>query len=165
MLSFNRPAAKRAIWTDRTHFNAGLPSTAKDIARFFPHTNPQQTITLAAFLNSIATGLAALSPSAELLSALSSFDDDDSGQIDVEELRDALLHTAPEPGERPMTAADIDEVMAGFSGKRAFGGKAKGGAGGFGKRADVFRYQEFVNSLSGGGNGNGEAPAEEDADD
>ncbi|ROV99122.1 hypothetical protein VMCG_06668 [Cytospora schulzeri] len=142
----------------------GLPSTATDVSRFFPPTNPQQTITLANFLNSIATGLAALSPSAELLSALSSFDDDDSGQIDVAELRDALLHTAPEPGERGLTAADIDEVMAGFSGKRAFGGKNKGG---FGKRADVFKYQEFVSSLSGGGNGNGEAgaAADEDAED
>lgn len=140
-----------------------------DVSRFFPATNPQQTITLATFLNSIATSLAALSPSAELLSALSSFDDDDSGQIDVAELRGALLHTVPEPGERSLTAADIDEVMSGFSGKRAFGGKNKGGgtggAGGFAKRADVFRYQEFVNSFSGGGNGNGEGSGKEDAED
>lgn len=135
------------------------------MSRFFPATNPQQTITLATFLNNIATGLAALSPSAELLSALSSFDDDDSGQIDIPELREALLHTVPEPGEKALTAADIDEVMAGFSGKRAFGGKTKGGAGGFAKRADVFRYQEFVNSFSGGGNGNGEAAADEEAED
>ncbi|KUI64882.1 Myosin regulatory light chain 1 [Cytospora mali] len=143
----------------------GLPSTATDVSRFFSPSAPQQTITLANFLNSIATGLATLAPSAELLSALSSFDDDDSGQIDVAELRDALLHTAPEPGERGLTAAEIDEVMTGFSGKRAFGGKTKGGAGGFNKRADVFRYQEFVNSLSGGGNEKAEAAAEEEAED
>ena len=143
----------------------GLPSTATDVSRFFPPSAPGQTIPLATFLNSIATGLAALSPSAELLSALSAFDDDDSGQIDAAELRDALLHTAPEPGERGLTAAEIDEVMAGFSGKRAFGGRGKGGAGGFGKRADVFRYQEFVKSLSGESSGNAEAAAGEEAED
>ncbi|KAM6527083.1 hypothetical protein FSOLCH5_003155 [Fusarium solani] len=54
-----------------------------------------QTITLAVFLNSLADALAALSPSAELLSAFSAFDDDDSGQIDLAELRNALLETAP----------------------------------------------------------------------
>lgn len=136
------------------------------MSRFFSPSAPQQTITLASFLNSIATNLATLSPSAELLSALSAFDDDDSGQIDVAELRDALLHTVPEPGDKGLTAAEIDEVMAGFSAKRAFGGKSKGGgAGGFGKRAEVFRYQEFVNSLSGGGNGNAEAAADKEAED
>lgn len=136
------------------HSIPGLPSTATDVSRFFPPSAPQ-TITLATFLNTIATSLASLSPSSELLSAFSAFDDDDSGQIDLAELRDALLHTAPEPGERALSAAEIDQVMAGFSGKRAFGGKVKGGgAGGFGKRGEVFRYQEFVASTAGGGNGN-----------
>ncbi|KAJ1305074.1 hypothetical protein OPQ81_000114 [Rhizoctonia solani] len=97
-------------------------------------------------------------PSSELLSAFSAFDNDDSGQVDLTELRDALLHTAPEPGERALTAAEIDQVMSGFSGKRAFGGKGKGaGAGGFGKRGEVFRYQEFVTSIAGGGNGHPQA--------
>ncbi|ROW04603.1 hypothetical protein VPNG_07430 [Cytospora leucostoma] len=143
----------------------GLPATATDVSRFFPASAPQQqSITLAAFLQSIATGLATIAPSAELLSALSAFDDDDSGQIDVAELREALLHTVPEPGEKPLTAAEIDEVMSGFSGKRAFGGKSRGGAGAFSKRADVFRYQEFVNSLNGGGKEKADAAAEEDAE-
>ncbi|KAF3769825.1 EF-hand [Cryphonectria parasitica EP155] len=137
----------------------GLPSTASDVSSFFPPSAPQ-TITLATFLNTIATSLASLSPSSELLSAFSAFDNDDSGQVDLAELRDALLHTAPEPGERTLTAAEIDQVMSGFSGKRAFGGKAKGaGAGGFGKRGEVFRYQEFVTSIAGGSNGN--APGED----
>ncbi|KAI3393333.1 hypothetical protein diail_4466 [Diaporthe ilicicola] len=141
----------------------GLPSTATDVSRFFPSSAPQ-TITLATFLNNIASSLGPLSPSAELASAFSAFDDDDSGQIDLAELRDALLHTAPEAGERALTAAEIDQVMSGFSGKRAFGGKVKGGgAAGFGKRGEVFRYHDFVNSIAGGGNGNAGAAGEEEA--
>ncbi|KAI7781745.1 hypothetical protein LA080_014376 [Diaporthe eres] len=139
----------------------GLPSNATEVSRFFPSSGPQ-IITLAAFLNNVASSLAPLSPSAELASAFSAFDDDDNGQIDLAELRDALLHTAPEPGERALTAAEIDQVMSGFCGKRAFGGKVKGGgAAGFGKRGEVFRYHDFVNSIAGGGHGNG-AGAEED---
>jgi hypothetical protein len=101
---------------------------------------------LAVFLNSLATTLATLSPSSELLSALSAFDDDDSGQIDVAELRDALLNTAPEPGERPLTAVEVDKVMNGFTGRRAFNRSMNGG---LGKRGEVFKYQEFVSSVMG----------------
>lgn len=117
-------------------------------------------MTLAVFLNSLATSLAAMSPSAELLNAFSAFDDDDSGQIDLGELRDALLHTAPEPGERALSEREVDEVMAGFTGRRAFS-KSNGGKG---KRGEVFRYQEFVTGVSGIGNGGSERAAEE-ADD
>lgn len=109
-------------------------------------------MTLAAFLNSLATGLAAMSPSAELLSAFSAFDDDDSGQVDLAELRDALLQTAPEPGERNLTAAEVERIMAGFSGRRAF---SKSMNNGLSKRGEVFKYQEFVNSIMGG-NGSSE---------
>jgi len=107
-------------------------------------------MTMAMFLNSIATPLAAMSPPSELISALEAFDDDDSGQIDVEELRDALLHTAPEPGQRPLTAADVDKVISGFTGRRAFSkSSSKAGSLGQAKRGDVFRYQDFVNMLIG----------------
>ncbi|CAN8097385.1 unnamed protein product [Discula destructiva] len=140
----------------------GLPSNATEVARFFPPSAPQ-TITLATFLNTIATSLTSLSPSTELLSAFSAFDDDDSGQIDLAELRDALLHTAPEPGESALSAAEIDQVMAGFSGKRAFGGKVKtGNASGFAKRGEVFRYQDFVASTAGSGSGSTPAGEEEE---
>ena len=91
--------------------------------------------------------LASLSPPAELLSAFSAFDEDDSGQVDLVELRDALLHTAPDPGERPLTEREIDRVMSGFTGRRAFG---KHTGGGMGKRGEVFKYQEFVASVAGG---------------
>jgi len=126
----------------------GLPAGQTDVSRFFPPSVPQ-TMTLAVFLNSLATSLAALSPSTELLSAFSAFDDDDSGQIDMAELHDALLNTAPEPGERALTAAEVDRVLAGFTGRRAFS-KSNIGGNGLGKRGEVFRYQEFVNSIAGG---------------
>ncbi|KAH9898941.1 EF-hand [Xylariomycetidae sp. FL2044] len=128
----------------------GLPASPSDVTQFFPAAGPQ-TMTLAVFLNSIASTLAAMSPSAELLSAFSAFDDDDSGQVDLAELRDALLHTAPEPGERTLTPAEADKILAGFSGRRAFSksSMANGGLGGA-RRGEVFRYQDFVNSIVGG---------------
>ncbi|KAI5864502.1 EF-hand [Durotheca rogersii] len=145
----------------------GLPSSPADLSQFFPAGGPATT-TLPAFLNSIAAALAALSPSAELLSAFSAFDDDDSGQVDLAELRDALLHTTPEPGERALSLHDVDKIMAGFSGRRAFtkhraGASSSGGGlgsigsvssnvgGGIGtaRRGEVFKYQDFVNSIVG----------------
>ncbi|GJC95293.1 hypothetical protein ColKHC_04119 [Colletotrichum higginsianum] len=123
----------------------GLPSSASDVSQFFPPSTPQ-TMTMAAFLNSLATMLASLSPQSELLSAFSAFDDDDSGQIDFAELRDALLHTVPEHGERPLTEAEVEKVIEGFTGRRAFNRNMQGG---LGNRREVFRYQDFVNSIMG----------------
>lgn len=113
---------------------------------------------LAAFLNSLAAILAALSPSNELLSAFSAFDDDDSGQIDWAELRDALLNTAPEPGERQLTAAEVDRVVNGFTGRRAFNRNMNAQLSS--KRGDVFKYNDFVNSIMGA-NGGSENPSRE----
>ncbi len=98
-----------------------------------------------AFLNSLSNLLAPLSSQQELLNAFAAFDDDDSGQIDVAELRDALLHTSPEAGETALTEREIEKVMGNFMGRRAFGK-------GVGKRGEVFKYQEFVGSIIGGGN-------------
>ncbi|KAI3344120.1 hypothetical protein F4824DRAFT_442632 [Ustulina deusta] len=136
----------------------GLPANASDISQFFPPGGPQ-TLTLAAFLNSIATALVALSPASELLSAFSAFDDDDSGQVDVAELRAALLRTVPEPGERAPTPAEVDKIIAGFSGRKAFSKSSMGGQ----RRGEVFRYQEFVNSLMGS-NGSSESTSNENSD-
>ncbi len=104
------------------------------------------------FLNSLATTLAALSPSSELLSAFSAFDEDDSGQVDLASLRDALVHTAPEPGERALTEREIDRVMNGFTGRRAFSksNSSKAGSGGLAKRGEVFKYQDFIHPIVGG---------------
>ncbi|KAI0429688.1 EF-hand [Xylaria sp. FL1042] len=136
----------------------GLPANASDISQFFPPGGPQ-TLTLAAFLNSIATALVALSPPSELLSAFSAFDDDDSGQVDVAELRAALLRTVPEPGERAPTAAEVDKIIAGFSGRKAFSKSSMGAQ----RRGEVFRYQEFVNSIMGS-NGASESNSNENSE-
>lgn len=106
---------------------------------------------LAAFLNSLAEVLAALSPSNELLSAFSAFDDDDSGQIDWAELKDALVNTAPEQGGRQLTPGDVDRVVNGFTGRRAFNRNMNAQLSA--KRGDVFKYHEFVNSIMGANNG------------
>jgi Ca2+-binding EF-hand superfamily protein len=124
----------------------GMSGNPSDLTAFFPPSTPQ-TVTLPAYLNSLASLLASLSPSSELISAFSAFDEDDGGQIDLVELRDALLHTAPEPGVQPLNERDIDRVMNGFTGRRAFG---KQTAGGMGKKGEVFKYQEFVASIQGG---------------
>ncbi|KAK3357239.1 hypothetical protein B0T25DRAFT_151349 [Lasiosphaeria hispida] len=136
----------------------GLPANPSDVSAFFPPAAPQ-TMTLAPFLNSLAASLAALSPSSELLSAFSAFDDDDSGQIDPVELRDALLHTTPDPGERVLTTSEIDKVVSGFTARRAF---AKSKASNLGKRGEVFKYQDFVTSVVGNG---GTDQASEDSED
>ncbi|KAF4969715.1 hypothetical protein FSARC_3103 [Fusarium sarcochroum] len=128
----------------------GLPSSPADVSKFFPPSAPQ-TIALAVFLNSLADALAALSDSADLLSAFSAFDDDDSGQVDLAELRNALLETAPEPGERALTASEVDKIMNGFTGRRAFNRNMNAHLGA--KRGEVFKYQEFVGSIMGSNNG------------
>lgn len=104
--------------------------------------------------------MASMSTSQDLLNALAAFDDDDNGQIDAAELRDALLHTTPEDGGIPLTEQQVDEVFSGFTGRRAFGGRASK-TGGMGKRGEVFQYHDFVRSVVGGGengnNGRGDA--------
>jgi hypothetical protein len=126
----------------------GLSATAQDITTFFPPST-SQTVTLPSYLSSLSTLLSSLSPSSELLSAFSAFDEDDSGQVDLAELKDALLHTAPEPGEKALNEREIDKVMNGFTGRRAFG-KKNANMGGMGKRGEVFKYQDFVASVAGG---------------
>ena len=120
-------------------------------------------MSLAIYLNSLATSLAALSPSSELLSAFSAFDDDDSGQIDLAELRDAVLHTAPDPGDRVLSAMEVDKVINGFTGRRAFSKSSK--QGGLGKRGEVFKYQDFVGSINGASNGHSEQGSSEGSED
>ncbi|KAL1845352.1 hypothetical protein VTK73DRAFT_630 [Phialemonium thermophilum] len=139
----------------------GLPSGPADVSPFFP-PSAAPTMTLAAFINALATSLAALSPAAELLSAFSAFDDDDSGQVDLVELREALLHTAPEPGERALTAAEVDKVMSGFAGRRAFS-KSKTGV--LGKKGEVFKYHDFVHSIGGSNGGGGSRQGGTDEED
>lgn len=123
----------------------GLSTTPSMLAAYFP--NGAQSINLATYLSTLSDLLSGLSHPSELNAAFEAFDDGDDGQIDLGELKDALLHTAPEAGERKLTEREVDMVVEGFSGRRAFG---KGGKG-LG-RGEVFRYQEFVSSVTGGGN-------------
>jgi Ca2+-binding EF-hand superfamily protein len=134
-----------------------------DSSQFFPPGTSQQ-LSLPEFLNQLANILAELSPQQELLNAFSAFDDDDSGQVDAAELKDALLHTAPNAGERALSERDVEAILGangGFTGRRVFARNAVGiagvkglnGSGGGKKNGDVFRYQEFVGNLTGGGNG------------
>ncbi|KAI0391515.1 EF-hand [Xylariaceae sp. FL0594] len=151
----------------------GLPAEPSDTSVFFPPGGPQ-TLTLASFLNSVARPLARLSPASELLAAFSAFDDDDSGQVDVGELRDALLRAPLEEERETLSVADVEKVVGAFSGRRAFS-KSGGGLGGFGARnrrggGDVFRYREFVHSVvggsgTGGGGANGNGGESEDGED
>jgi EF-hand domain len=111
---------------------------------------------LPTFLSTLSTLLAPLSSQKELLNAFAAFDDDDSGQVDVAELRDALLHTNPDIGESPLTEREVDEVLNGFTGRRAFGGRGKLAGLKGQKRGEVFHYQDFVGSIMGSSdNGNG----------
>ncbi len=132
-----------------------------DSSQFFPPGTSQQ-LSLAHFLNQLANILAELSPQQELLNAFSAFDDDDSGQVDVTELKDALLHTAPNADDRPLTDRDLEAILGtngGFTGRRVFAKNAVGiagvrglnGSAGEKKTGDVFRYQQFVGNLIGGG--------------
>ncbi|KAL8766124.1 MAG: hypothetical protein Q9209_007022 [Squamulea sp. 1 TL-2023] len=123
--------------------NLGQDSSASAVSQFFPPGKPQ-TVNMPSFLNTLSTLLAPLSSQQELINAFAAFDEDDSGQIDVKELKDALLHTSPEAGERAMTEREVESVFEGFTGRRAFG---KGM--GHGARGEVFRYPEFMASIMG----------------
>ncbi|KAJ6168809.1 hypothetical protein N7497_001652 [Penicillium chrysogenum] len=130
----------------------GQDSSPSTLSRFFP-PGAGQTMNFPTFLNTLSELMAAMSPSQELLNALAAFDDDDNGQIDAAELRDALLHTSPEDGEERLTERQIDEVFSGFTGRPAFIGRGAK-SGGMGKRGEVFQYHDFVRSVMGGENGN-----------
>lgn len=94
--------------------------------------------------------LAPLSSQTELLNAFAAFDEKDSGEIDVGDLRDALLNTAPEPGERGVGAREVEEVLGGYTGRRAFGKEMRGTGLGQQGRGEVFRYREWIGGVMGG---------------
>ena len=132
-------------------FIIGQDANASIVSQFFPPGAPQ-TLNMPSFLHTLSSLLAPLSSQQELVNAFAAFDEDDSGQVDVKELRDALLHTSPEVGERALNEREVDQVIDGFKGRREF---AKGIGGG--NRGEVFRYQDFVSTAMGAG----ESPKEE----
>lgn len=130
-----------------------MSSTPADLRDFFPPNAPSN-LNLARYLDTLSAPLADLSSSDELTAAFEAFDVDDSGQIDVAELRRALLNTAPEPGEEviDLSEREIDAVIGDFVGKRAFGAKGLNVAKG---KGEVFRWREFMGAVSGGVGGEG----------
>lgn len=127
--------------------STGLDSSAGSLAPYFPASLPYP-LPLAVFLSQLSSLLAPISPPQELLAALSAFDDDDSGQIDVSELIQAVTSTRPEDCSRPLTQRDVEAVLDGFTGRRAFSA--------FGQtsnknRGDVFRYRDWVSGLGAAG--------------
>ncbi|KAF2435504.1 hypothetical protein EJ08DRAFT_729989 [Tothia fuscella] len=130
----------------------GLDSSSTALSSYFPPSNPQN-INLASYLSLLSSDLANLSRQEELMAAFSAFDEDDSGQIDVGELREAVLSTMPEPGsgDRQLSEREVDRVMEGFVGRRAFKRGGVGNSSGLGgNKKDVFRYGDFVAGIWGG---------------
>lgn len=126
--------------------NLGQPSSASDVTSFFPPGAPQ-TLPLASFLNTLSNLIAPLSSQKELLNAFAAFDEKDDGEVDVKELKDALFNTSPEPGERVLSSKDVDFVLGGFTGRKAFGKDAAK----VGGRAEVFNYRNWAGGIMGGG--------------
>lgn len=129
----------------------GLEGT--HLSSFFPPHAPA-TLNLAKYLDIISAPLAELSSNEELEAAFEAFDKDDSGQIDVAELRRALLTTTPDVGEEDfrMSEREVDGILAEFSGRRAFGARGVNRLGGGGSaKGEVFRWKEFMGAIGGVG--------------
>ena len=122
------------------------PSALKD---FFPPSGPAQ-LNLARYLDILSGPLGELSEADELQAAFEAFDVDDSGQVDIAVLRDALLHTAPQPGEDMvrLSEREVDGILGEFAGRRAFGSK---GVNAGKTKGEVFRYRDFMANVSAGG--------------
>lgn len=127
----------------------GLDNTAAALKDFFPPSGPAQ-LNLARYLDVLSGPLADMSQPDELRAAFEAFDVDDSGQIDVTVLQDALLRTTPQPGEdnTRLSEREVDGVLGEFTSRRAFGSKGLHAAN---AKGDVFRYRDFMANISGGG--------------
>ncbi|KAK4545431.1 hypothetical protein LTR36_002781 [Oleoguttula mirabilis] len=133
----------------------GMDATPTSLRDFFPPGVGPAQLNLARYLDTLSSPMSALSHPDELAAAFEAFDLDDSGQIDVAELRNAVLHTAPEPGESDMvrlSEREVDSILGEFASRRAFGAKGVNVAKG---KGEVFRYRDFMAGISGG-SGDGE---------
>lgn len=133
----------------------GLDSSSSSLSTYFP---PGTTsLNLSSYLHLLCSDLTGLTDTRELMEAFSAFDVDDSGQIDVQELKDAVMSTMPEPGEdgRRLSEREVDMAMEGFIGRRAFRRGAVNNTGGLEKKL-VFRYGDFVKGIWGAGGGEDE---------
>ncbi|EMC94763.1 hypothetical protein BAUCODRAFT_59070, partial [Baudoinia panamericana UAMH 10762] len=125
----------------------GMDNSAGSLRGFFP-TNGSIQLNLARYLDILSGPLAELSHHDELSAAFEAFDVDDSGQIDVAELRRALVSTAPDPGEDAirLSEREIDGILGEFASRRHFGGKGVNAAK---AKGEVFRYRDFMANVSG----------------
>ncbi len=126
----------------------GQDSSPYILNLFYPLTTATtpQPVNLSTYLHILSSLLARLSSPAELTAAFAAFDLDDSGQVDVDELRDALLRIKPQSGEVNLGESNIHTVMAEFSSRRVLARRMGKEAG---NRGDVFRYHDFVASITG----------------
>lgn len=129
----------------------GLDNNPAALRTFFPPNGPGQ-LNLARYLDTLAGPLGDLSQPEELRAAFEAFDVDDSGQIDVSVLRDALLNTAPNPGEDMIKLSDkeVDGILGQFAGRRAFGSKGVNASKG---KGEVFKYRDFMTNVGPTANG------------
>ncbi|KAI9668688.1 MAG: hypothetical protein M1829_005301 [Trizodia sp. TS-e1964] len=126
--------------------NLGQDVDETTLSAYFPPSGAQ-SLTLPQFLTQLSTLLSSISSPQELLSAFAAFDEDDSGQIEITELRDALLRAAPEPGELGIDERELKSITEGFLERRAFSKKQSITS----KRGEVFKYQEFIAAVGGAG--------------
>lgn len=126
----------------------GLDANEASLASFFQQDMPQ-SINLPVFLTIIAELLEPFPPSTELENALAAFDEDDSGLIDLADLREALVQTNPaENGSdrSSLTENQLYEVVRDFTSSSAL---PRTPASKRLMRREVFRYQEFVSNITG----------------
>ncbi|KAK3075977.1 hypothetical protein LTR53_000154 [Teratosphaeriaceae sp. CCFEE 6253] len=136
----------------------GLDASPASLAALFPsQCGGAAPLNLARYLETMTAELSQLSHEEELRAAFEAFDADDSGQIDVAELRGAVVQCmALGPGgreDKDMSEREVEGVLGEFASRRHFGGRGTKTAG---ARGEVFRYREFMAAI-GGGAGAGEA--------
>lgn len=83
-------------------------------------------LNFAAFLTALSSHLCDITPREELLAAFAAFDEDDSGRVEVDELREALTSMG-----RRMSEDEAAQALHSFSNRRHF------------------KYREFVDALAG----------------
>jgi len=129
-----------------------LDANPSSLSSFFPQGQSQSGLSLAKYLDILSEPMKEISEKEELLAAFEAFDVDDSGQVDVGELKDAVVRAG-------MNEKDVQVILDEFSGRRAFGAKGitakdfnsgSNGRQGVG-RGDVFKYRDFVAGITGGG--------------
>jgi Ca2+-binding EF-hand superfamily protein len=148
----------------------GLDNSSTSLAQYFPPGT--SSLNLASYLSTLTRDFLKLDRRDQVMAAFSAFDADDNGQIDVAELREALMTTMPVAdddefgGGRVLSAADVDAAMEGFVGRRVLRkGQIHAGGGGLAmgkgaKGGDVFRYGDFATNVWGS-NANGRGSEEQ----